>query len=505
MIVSAGLTVAALYPFPVTTIPAARQWWLLMAAFAVAVLSQTGVRIDVAPGAARAPIGRARRVAGILIALAGAALWGWATREFYLHWTREFDVAWMSWVVGTALLGIGLDLATGDWGDAAASRRSAKLLLAMVALLACAGAVRLLDIATFPGPDGITQIEDLQFGNWGAHLLAGDRRRWEFIGHAWISALGIKLGGPTLGAMRTAYAIAGTLAVGAVFLWLRSTAGWIAALVGAAFMVLSSWDAVVARIGFNPNALTVAVVYWLMMGPGRRGRPLAYAAMGLIGGYLLWEYIAYRPAVVFALLGGAFFSVRDRSAGWGIRLGRPALMIALMICMSIPLFGNRMRGRVMNEYLNGLNRARAEKSYYNDAHTWEQALEMRIDRSYKTVGLFFFQGDRAPTRNIGYRPLTDPATSFLAMVGLAYCLANAAVPLFGMFAAAFVATSIGAMVVTADFNVLRMSVTIPYVYFLSASVRWESIASGYGPGTAGGRLWRSWCCSAGSSGRRSRI
>ena len=460
-----GLAVAALYPFPTSANPRPDQWWLLLGSFVSALLWQFGLRHGISTKPVERPVGRARRVGGILIALAGAAVWQWATHSFYLDWNGSFDRSWLAWVAGTILIGVGLDLATGYWRDAQALSRSWRLLALISAILLLAGIVRLGMIATFPGPAGITQIEDLQFGNWGAHFLAGQRRRWEFIGHAWVSAVGIKLGGPTLYSVRSAYAVVGTLTVAVVFLWLRSTAGMIAALIGTAFMIVSSWDGVISRIGFNPDVLVVALVLWLMMGPGRRGRPSAYAAMGLLCGYILWEYIAYRPVAVFALLGGTFYSLRDKGASWALRLGRPALIVALMVCVAIPLFGNRIKGRVANEYLNGLNRARAVKSYYNESYSWEKTLELRLNRSLRTAGLFFFQGDGSGARNIGYRPLVDPASAVLGTIGFAYCLANLHVPIFGLFAAAFVLTTIGAMIVTADFNVLRMSVTIPYFYF----------------------------------------
>ncbi len=464
--VTAGCAAAALYPFPVSADPQARQWWWLFAAFVSALAWQIGLGIDTPkPRKVVRPVGTGRRLTGALVALAGAALWVWATRELYLDWNGAFDRAWLGWLSGTVLLAIGLDAASGYWDEASGLSLLPRILLAMAVVLIVAGAVRLANITTFPGPHGITQIEDLQFGKWGNDFLEGSRRRWEFIGHAWVSALSIKFGSANLASMRAGYAVVGTLTVGAVFLWIRWSAGWVAAIVGSAFMAVSSWDAIVSRTGFNPNVLTVGLVYLLLMGPARRGRPSAFAAMGMLCGYILWEYIAYRPIAVFALAGGAFYSLRDKDAGWMLRLGRPVLMVALIACMSLPLFGTRLKGRVMDEYLNGLNRARAVKSYYNESHGWRQVLDLRINRSYNTIGLLYFQGDRSPARNLGYRPLVDQVSAVLALVGFAFCLANPHVPIFGLFAAGFVLTMIGAMVITSDFNVLRMSVTIPYVYF----------------------------------------
>jgi hypothetical protein len=465
MVISLGAAAAALASVPPAGMfPTPDQWRLLLVCFVFATLAQIGTR----PTSSPAPVPRddvGWQPTDAALAVAGAALCVWASVRFYFDWNAEFDRAWLSWVAGAILLGIGLDRLTGPWPPPqAAMTGRAWFGLAMLALAVGAAAVRLGAITEFPGPAGITQIEDLQFGNWGARYLEGDRRRWEFIGHTWISALSIAIGGAHLHAMRIGYALVGALTVVAVFLWLRGAAGAAAALIGAAFMTVSSWDAVVARIGFNPDVLIVAVLFALLVGPGRRGRPSAYVAMGLLSGYLLWEYIAYRPAVVFALAGGAAVSLRDRSSGWILRIGRPALILAMIGAMSAPLFGARLKGRVWDEYFNGITRARAQSHYYNDAHDWSQVIALRAQRSLDTVALLFFQGDASPARNLPRRPLVDPVSATLMLVGFAGCVA-APLSLAGLFAAAFVATAFGAMVVTADFNPLRLSVTIAYLYF----------------------------------------
>jgi len=466
---SLGLAAAALYDVPETGIQARpQQWWLLLASFACALLALWGVSLAPAPApAARRPADRARWVLGAILAGAGAVLWVVATHRFYLAWVAEFDRTWISWVVGTCLLAVGLDLASGVWDAERRTPHGWWLWVSMAAILITAGAVRLGMITEFPGPAGMTQIEDLQFGNWGQHFLDGERGRWEFIGHAWISALSIKLGGAQLLSMRVGYAIVGTLTVVAVFLWLRLTGSLIAAAVGTALLIVSSWDAVVSRIGFNPNVLTVSVLYVLLLGPARRGRPSAFAFIGLLSGYLLWEYIAYRPAALFALLGGTYYSLREQHAGWTMRLGRPALAVALICMMSIPLFGTRLDGRFMDEYMNPINRARGTKQYYNPEYDWRQVVEMRTERARGAVGLWFFVGDGSPARNIARRPLVDAASATAMMVGFAYCLANPRLQMFGVFAAAFIATAIGALIITGELNTLRASVLIPYTYFFA--------------------------------------
>ena len=464
-----GLIAVTVYPVARTgSFPTAEQWWQLLAAFVIALLSQMGVRWSVdSPLPVTQPIRKARLLAGLCLAIAGAVLCGYASWALYLDWVGHFDRSWMSWLVGAGLIGLGADLAWGRWRMLQALRDSSWVFAVLGAVCLLGGLVRLGYIAEFPGPHGITQIEDLQFGNFGGAYLDGYRLRWEMIGHAWISALGLTIGQNDFISVRVAYAVVGTLMVPAVFLWLRWEAGNVAALVGTGLLIVSSWDAVVARIGFNPNATVVAAIFALLVGPVRRGRPSAFAAMGLLCGYILWEYIAYRFTVPLALAGAGWISLHDSNVGWWRRLFRPLLMVALIACMVFPLFGNRLHGRFYREYADGLKRARADRSYYGDRQDWRQALEKRLVRSRETIGLFFFLGDSFHSRNVGRRPLVDAASATFMTIGLAYCLGNPFTGLFGLFGYGFVLVSMGAMVVTADFNPLRMSVTIPYAYFLA--------------------------------------
>ena len=105
---------------------------------------------------------------GGLVAAAGAGLWALATYRIYSNWQAGFDVAWLGWAGAVVLLGIGLDLAWGRWprlrrgaGGWPIDRPS------MLALVAIAALYRLGNIKDFPGEAAITQIEDLQVGNFG--------------------------------------------------------------------------------------------------------------------------------------------------------------------------------------------------------------------------------------------------------------------------------------------------------------------------------------------------
>jgi 4-amino-4-deoxy-L-arabinose transferase-like glycosyltransferase len=150
----------------------------------------------------------------------------------------------------------------------------------MAVLLAVAAVYRLGNIREFPGEAAITQIEDLQVGNFGWAYINGYRVRWEYLSSTWLAALGIWLGGPHQWAMRIPFAVVSTLKVLPLFIWLRLAVGTAGALTGTALLAFSFWDVILSRIPNNHNALIVSIVFSLLAGPVRRGRPSAYVLLG---------------------------------------------------------------------------------------------------------------------------------------------------------------------------------------------------------------------------------
>jgi hypothetical protein len=464
-------------------------WWLLLAALLLGIVGQVGLDYPIpAPGPPPGPTSTARRVCGGLIALAGAGLWGFATSRIYRNWTAGFDTAWLGWTGAVILLGVGLDLCWGTWPRGSGRRSSTAILLAMAALLAVAAVYRLGNIADFPGEAAITQIEDLQVGNFGWAYLNGYRVRWEYLSSTWLAALGIGLGGPSQLAMRVPFAVVSALKVLPLFVWLRLSVGTVGALVGTALLACSFWDVVLSRIPNNHNALVVSIVFALLAGPVRRGRPSAYVLLGFFGGYVLHEYIAYRPLAAFILLGAALWSLRDRAARWAARVARPLLTAGLLFTMVLPLFHTRLPGMVQLEYLDGWNRARGISGYYNPNDTWAETLRRRVERAQLAAELFVVRGDRSPVRNVsGQPPLVDPTTCALLVLGIAGAAANLWRPVHGLTLLGFAVTVTGTLILTGNFDVARVGGAVPYVYALA------------GFGAAG--VWAAWANAWGRPGR----
>jgi hypothetical protein len=317
---------------------------------------------------------------------------------------------------------------------------------------------------------------------WGSSFLRGERGRWEFLSWAWLSGLGIHLFGPTLMALRIPFAVASTLKTLPLFVWLRLTAGTAGALVGTALFVCSSWDIILSRIPNNHNGVIVALAFALLAGPVRRGRPSAYVWLGFFSGYVLYEYIAYRPLALFVAVAATVFSLRDRSVAPPLRVGRALIIAAMIGSMATPLFLSRLRGRIQLEYFDGFYRAKTYTNYYEPADTWQHTVRKRIDRAFDSAGLFFFHGDPCPVHNLGTRPLVDPITATLLLIGIGYGIANPLRNVFGLTAAAFVLTLAGTTVVTGNFDIGRAGGAVPYAYALV----------GYGAAAVVAALGRAW-------------
>ncbi len=444
------------------------QWWLLGVALALSLFWQRGIVLTGAtPDAGVTTASRQRVVFGAFAALCGAALLGWGSYVLYRDWARYFDSGWLAWLVGAALLSIGADAAWGRWTKKGGASRSRLLYLLLLLLVLAAATYRFGTLALFPGATHVTQVEELQVGGFGQGYLNGSRIRWEYLSNAWLAALGIGLGGPTLPAMRMSFAMASVLKTIPLFLWLWSAVGAIGAVVGTALFTISVWDVLCSRIPANHDTLAVAIAFALLAGPARRGRPSAYVWLGFLGGYVLYQYVAYRPLTAFVLIGAVLMSVRDASTSWTRRLARPLITVAIIVSMGIPLFMGVLRGsRFGNEYLDGWNRARLQAPYYDPKDTWEQALGKRIDRSFAAAGLFFFIGDSSPVHNVGGRPLLDAFAATLLLIGVGYGLVHLVRGVFGLTVMAFAVTLAGTLVATGNWDVIRASVATVYAYAL---------------------------------------
>jgi hypothetical protein len=475
LVLSAVLAVAAQVAFAT---PARREtgWWLALVTLVVGWIWQW--RLDVTDWTQSA--GRHwrlapqwwRRILGAVLVVLGAALWFEASRWLSASWAGNFDRAWLAWVGAAVVMSAGFRALQAPQTPAHNKLSRAEWIVFIIAFLLAVG-FRLANLDNYPPHDGVSQVEELQGGQFGTQFLRGDRVRWEFVGPAWLHALGIWVGGPTLLATRAASAVFSLLRVIPAYFWFRALAGPAGAMVGATLLAVSGWDTIVSRCSGHPDGLITFLCFALLVGPAVRGAWAAYPWIGLSAGYAATTYIAYRPLTAFAVIGVGIANIAHaytrRWQRWAGVLASSVVIAALSVLMFLPLL-NRLAGpgQFAHEYLNGLNRARGVEGYYNAADPWSVWLRKRWQRTALAAGLYYTVGDTNPAHNPDGQPLIDPTTGSLLLIGIGYSLLRCLRGFYGLILAAFAVTFTGTLIVTGNFDVLRAQVTMTYVYTLAA-------------------------------------
>jgi hypothetical protein len=422
------------------------------------------LRPSVVPSAV-VPGARWRIAVGIVLAVGGAAFFCWASLQLHRNWAGNFDVAWLTWVGSAATMAIGLDLAWGRWPRPSGLWSGADVAV-VAGLFAADAALRAWGLVEFPGPYHVSQIEVAQVGNFGHQFLDGMRVRWEYLSHMWLSAVGQALFTNDLPSVRVPFAVVNALKLIPFYFALRWLVGRPGAVVGAALLACSGWDAMLSRIPTNQNELTAAVALALLAGPARRGRPSAYVFLGLIGGYVAYEYIAYRPLALFVVLGAGWLSLRDGSVGWPRRLLRPVVTLALVAAMAAPLFTAKLTSQVGYQYLDGWNRARGQEYYTKPADLWE-SVDRRLQRARVAFGSFVFRGDSAVVRNLDRRPALDRVTAAFVVAGIAFALSHWMAGLVPLSLFAFLVTFSGTLIATGNFDMARAGCNVIYIHTMA--------------------------------------
>lgn len=406
-----------------------------------------------------------RVVAGTVLALAGACCFVWASLLLHRDWAGNFDTAWLTWIGSAVAMAVGLDLAWGRWPRPSGLWSGADLAI-VAALFTGSVALRVWGLVEFPGPYHVSQIEEAQIGNFGHQFLAGSRIRWEFLSHMWLSALGQALFTNDLPSVRIPFVAVNALKLIPIYFVLRWLVGRPGAVVGAALLACSGWDAMLSRIPTNQNELTAATAFALLAGPARRGRPSAYVFLGLIGGYVAYEYIAYRPLLLFVALGTTWLSLRDRSVGWPRRLLRPAVTVALAVTMAAPLFTSKLTNQIAYQYLDGWNRARGQEYYTQPADFW-QGVDRRVQRARLAFGSLVFRGDSAVVRNLDRRPALDRVTAAFVVAGIGFAVSHWMAGLVPLSLFAFLVTFTGTLIATGNFDMARAGCNVTYIHVLA--------------------------------------
>ena len=318
-----------------------------------------------------------------------------------------------------------------------------RLILIILILLAFGLRIWRLDVL----PPGL--YFDEAFDGWDArriafegyhpvYFAANNGREPLFI---YLSALSVRIFGPTAYALRLVSALAGTLTVPAVYVAARAILRLLAdqlhdrtkspfiaalpALVATAAIVVSYWHLSLSRLAFRvvllPLLSALAMAWFWRAWHGRRRRD--YVWSGALFALALNAYISARflPFVVslFVLteLIGDLRLLRSKRAFWWERW-RPRLqglgiLLAVNVLLLTPLIGRFVRSPdLLSARISGISVFSALPE------EMPSALYQRIGHNLTAVaGSFYVAGDQNLRHNLPGRPVNDPFLALLFTVG----------------------------------------------------------------------------------------
>ncbi len=235
------------------------------------------------------------------------------------------------------------------------------------------------------------------------------------------SALVMTLAGPNHLAVRLTSALFGTLLVGLVFAWTRMTFGPPVALTTAAFLTVGYWAVATSRFAIRAEptaslATLAAIFFWLGMElPGASlARQKWWNTVWWIGFTLAMAasiYVYEAPRVTWAVYPafGTLLAIAQprllRRHGWKLALALIAAGLLALPLLTHPMAWNRVG------HLTGPLEAARSGSF-----------GPLLKNVLAALGMFVVRGDPFITYNIPGRPVFDPLTGALFVIGVTLCL-----------------------------------------------------------------------------------
>ena len=244
----------------------------------------------------------------------------------------------------------------------------------------------------------------------------------------YLQALSVSVMGRTDLALRLVSAVIGLLTIVLSYITVRRLFGSRVALLSSAWLSLSIWHLIFSRVGLRSVSLPLfeaATIYCLWRGlagildankrPRSKSATIWLSLSGLALGASLYTYSSARffPFVLLAL--GAYLALQHRS-----RLRRAVPGLGLVAFVSLIVF----LPEGIHFYHNPEDffaRAR-EISIFNPKESPNGPLAGFVHTSLRTLAMFSVKGDSYWDRNISGRPVFDPLSSALAVLGLLLAL-----------------------------------------------------------------------------------
>lgn len=335
-------------------------------------------------------------------------------------------------------------------------------------------------------------------------ILAGERpvflpenfgREALFI---YFQALSVALLGPTDLALRVVAAVVGLLTVPTSYVLLRRLFGRRVAALACGWLAVSLWHVIFSRIGLRAVSLPLletASFYCLWSGLATAGegkptvrsaRPEAlaphtlvwFALSGLLLGLALHAYTAARfvPLVFIAFAGYLWTWHRPR-----LRASAAGLVLAGLVALAVFV----PQGLYFVRHPDAFTSRAAAVSIFNPDLSPDGPLAALSRATLGTLGMFAVEGDHYWDRNVPGRPVFDPVSAALGVLGIVVAARRLRRPEHGFLAIWLAVMLAPSLLAIKDVpNALRVVGLIPAVFALPALglawlwERWDARVSG---------------------------
>ena len=462
--------------------------WLFGAAALLAVLALSPrelPNVDSLPAPERRQPRRITLIAGVLVALAGLALTGWAGWRTFGDWLT-ISRTWPLYLAGIGLALAGFAL-WDDYRPLDAFRRWREWaqvnwveLLAILLILTLGFAVTLIGLHDFPPAGGISWNDEAQMGMAAYGILHHESLPWQFPTSTYPAAWAFNLLGNTTYALRLPFALMGSLVLIPFYCLTRRMSGPLPALAATILFAVSRYRIAFVRLvlPLTPDMLLAVITFACLARAIHTRGKAPYFLAGLALSLGMASHASFKVAPLLALLllfigaiRGLRGTLRQERSERRHALCRQVMahlpgVLIFMVAFAVftaPYAGivsREPRLAVSERFTSVMPSLFASEGV---GSSWKTLLPRA-----RRVALFFNQrGEAWPAANLPELPALDPVTGVLFVLGLATSL------IFfwrgwNLFAVAwFLLPIIGGGILTKDFRGHRFAIAMPAIYLLA--------------------------------------
>ena len=340
----------------------------------------------------------------------------------------------------------------------------------LVVIVAIAAFLRLWQLNTLPygvwydeaqaGQEAMRLLQGVPFSPMGAYTSNNPSPFFYAV------AMLFKVTGPTLLSLRVVQALIGVATVPLLYLLLRNTLGWRAALAGALMIGVSAWHVDFSRFGMCCNIeappFEILTLFFLIKGL-RTGKLADFAWGGLMMGLGQFTYASFRlfPIIIaaYALYGLLLNKERVRQSMAGLLIYATIAVVAFAP-MGAWAWENR------NEFMARTN----QTSVFAGKNTTQEKMTALENSLVRHIKMFNLQGDGNGRHNLPGAPALDFFSGALFVIGLGYCLYRWRSPAFVLMAL-WLCVMMLSGIMSLDWEAPQMArtvVAIPAIYAIAS-------------------------------------